>query len=174
MTLLDLPTTKEKGFRLLMNTYQERVYWHVRRMTHIHEDADDVMQNTFIKVFKNIDKYKGESKLYTWIYRIATNECITFLNKKKKRQHQQYESEIDMLSQLKADPYWDGDEAQLMLQMAIETLPEKQKAVFCLKYYDNLKYKEISEILETSEGALKASYHHAVKKIEDYVKAHAS
>lgn len=169
LSLLSNQASAEKGFRLLMKKYQERLYFQIRRMVIVHEDADDVMQNTMIKVFRNIHKFKGNSKLFTWLYRIATNEAITFLNKKKQKSATSIDSEENLLAnQLQADPYFDGDEVQMRLQKALSELPEKQKLVFNLRYYEELPYNEISEILETSVGALKASYHHAVKKIEAY------
>jgi len=162
---------KESGFRSLMHQYQEQTYWHIRRMVTTHEDADDVVQNTFIKVFKNLDKFKGNSKLYTWIYRIATNESLTYLKNRKRRYSESIDdSESNIENNLVADEYFDGNDAQLLLQRAIITLPDKQKAVFNMRYYDEMPYKDMSEILETSVGALKASYHHAVKKIEEYIK----
>ncbi|PQJ23072.1 RNA polymerase sigma factor [Tenacibaculum sp. SG-28] len=164
-------STKEKAFKELVAEYKERLYWHIRKIVYLHADADDVLQNTFIKVFKNIDSFKGDSKLYSWIYRIATNEAITLINKKAKEKNidiSDYQQELT--SNLSAEYYFNGDEIQLMLQRAIATLPEKQRLVFNMKYFDNMKYEEISEILEVSVGSLKASYHHAVKKIESYIK----
>ena len=162
---------KESGFRTLMYQYQEQTYWHIRRMVTTHEDADDVVQNTFIKIFKNIDKFKGDSKLYTWIYRIATNESITFLKNRKRRYSESIdESENSIEHKLKADSYFDGDEIQTKLQSAIISLPEKQKAVFNLRYFEEMPYNQMAEVLDTSVGALKASYHHAVKKIEEYIR----
>lgn len=162
---------KESGFRSLMHQYQEQTYWHIRRMVTTHEDADDVVQNTFIKVFRNLDKFKGNSKLYTWIYRIATNESLTYLKSRKRRHSESIdESENNIENNLIADDYFDGDSVQLLLQKAIVALPDKQKAVFNLRYYEEMPYSDMSEILETSVGALKASYHHAVKKIEEYIK----
>jgi len=161
----------DQGFKQLVLKYQEPLYWHIRRMVHFHEDADDVIQNTFIKVFKNIKGFKGQSKLYTWLYRIASNEALTFLKKKKKQQSLDIESHISELeTKLIADEFFDADKAQISLIKAIELLPEKQKQIFNMRYYDNLKYKDISEIVGTSVGALKASYHHAVTKIETYLK----
>lgn len=161
----------DTGFQLLVDKYQERLYWHIRRMVTFHEDADDVLQNTFVKVYKSIHKFKKEAKLFTWMYRIATNESITHLNKKKK---QRLVSDGESLSHLEqklvADSYFDASDIQVQLQLAINLLPKTQKAVFCMRYYDELSYKEISAILETSVGSLKASYHHAVKKIEHYLK----
>lgn len=170
---LKSPLTKERAFIELLNLYKERLYWHIRKIVNSHDDTDDVLQNTFIKVYKNIEKFKGESKLYSWMYRIATNESITFLNKKAKQLNISDE-ELQQLSinNLKADPYFEGDEAQLKLQNAIATLPRKQQLVFNMKYFDNLKYVDMAEILETSEGALKASYHIAVKKIEAFILNH--
>jgi len=161
---------KEQAFRELVTQYKERLYWHIRNIVKSHPDADDVLQNTFIKVFKNIHNFKGESKLYSWMYRIATNESITFINKKANRlQITNEEAQQLAINKLTTDVYFEGDEAELKLQQAIATLPHKQQLVFNMKYFENLKYKEMSEILKTSEGALKASYHIAVKKIEDYL-----
>jgi len=164
----------DHGFKLLMDTYQERLYWHIRRMVLIHEDTDDVLQNTLIKVYKSITRFEGKSKLYTWLYRIATNESITFLNKRKRHQSEQIDNpEDDISMRLEADPYWSGDDTELILQKALSTLPERQRAVFNMRYYDEMPYKQMSEILDTSEGSLKASYHHATKKIEAYIKQHS-
>lgn len=162
--------TKEKAFRELLTLYKERLYWHIRKIVISHEDTDDVLQNVFIKVYSSIDKFKGGSKLYTWLYRIATNESITHINKKAKRlQISSEEHQMNVINNLQADVYFDGDTIQLKLQKAIASLPQKQQLVFNMKYFDAMKYKEISEILETSEGALKASYHIAAKKIETYL-----
>ena len=162
--------SKESAFRELISQYKERLYWHIRKIVISHDDADDVLQNTFIKVFKNIDKFKGDSKLYSWMYRIATNESVTFINKRAKERNVDI-SEIhsELAATLQSDVYFSGDEIQLILQKAIATLPTKQQLVFNMKYFDELKYSQISEILTTSVGALKASYFHAVKKIEKYV-----
>ena len=174
LTLLSKDATMEQGFRLLMEAYQERLYWHVRRMVHDHEDANDVLQNCFVKVYRGIRKFEGKSKLYTWLYRIATNEAITFMNKEKQKTTTSIDSEENSLSnQLKADPYFDGDEIQTWLKVAIGKLPEKQQLVFNLRYFDEMSYADMSEMLDTSQGALKASFHHAVKKIEKYVKSAA-
>lgn len=161
---------KEQAFRELMRLYKERLYWHIRNIVKSHDDADDVLQNTFIKIYKNINNFKGDSKLFSWIYRIATNESITFINKNAKRLNVTSE-EVQQLAikTLASDVYFEGDAIQLKLQKAIATLPEKQQLVFNMKYFEDLKYKEMSDILETSEGALKASYHIAVKKIEAYL-----
>lgn len=159
-------------FAKLVSLYKERLYWHIRNMVKNHDDADDVLQNVFIKVYKNIKGFKGESKLYSWIYRIATNEAITFLNQKAKKYNiTDEELQIQLVENLEADVYFNGDDAQLKLQKAIAILPQKQQQVFNMKYFQELKYKEISEILGTSEGALKASYHIASKKIEEYLKS---
>ena len=163
--------SQARAFEVLINTYKERLYWHIRRIVLDHDDADDVLQNTFIKVFRNIDKFKGDSKLYSWMYRIATNEALSFLKAKtRKLGVSNEEMQLKMANNLKADVYFEGDEIQLKLQKAIAELPEKQKLVFNMKYFEELKYEEISEILETSVGGLKASYHLAVKKIENYLK----
>lgn len=165
-------TTKEKAFRVLITTYKERLYWHIRKIVIVHDDADDVLQNTFIKIFKNITHFKEDSKLYSWMYRIATNEAITFIKKRaKERKIDISELQVELVSNLENDTWFSGDEIQIILQKAIATLPQKQQLVFNMKYFDALKYNEISEILETSVGALKASYFHAVKKIEDYIKS---
>ncbi|MGB3775201.1 MAG: RNA polymerase sigma factor [Leeuwenhoekiella sp.] len=157
-------------FDNLVKDYKERLYWHIRRMVVSHDDADDVLQNTFIKVYKNLDKFKGDSQLFTWLYRIATNESLTFLKKKARRlQVNDEQLQSQLTANLKSDPYFDGDAAQEKLQNAINTLPQRQKQVFLLKYYDELPYTEIANILEISVGSLKASYHHAVKKITLYV-----
>ncbi|MBU3821729.1 RNA polymerase sigma factor [Flavobacteriaceae bacterium XHP0103] len=161
---------KDQAFRTLMKLYKERLYWHIRNIVKSHDDADDVLQNTFIKVYKNIHKFKGDSKLFSWIYRIATNESITLLNKNAKRlQISSEELQQTVITNLEADVYFEGDEMQLKLQKAIATLPQKQQLVFNMKYFEDLKYKEMADILETSEGALKSSYHLAVKKIEAYL-----
>ena len=161
------PLTQDQAFRTLMSQYKERLYWHIRKIVISHDDTDDVLQNTFIKVYRNINNFKAESKLYSWMYRIATNESITFINKRAKQNNLDLnDMRYKMAENLEADVHFDGDEMQLLLQKAIAKLPQKQQLVFNMKYYDDLKYKEISEILETSVGALKASYHHAVKKIE--------
>jgi RNA polymerase sigma factor (sigma-70 family) len=166
------PETLEKGFRALVEKYQQKLYWHVRRMVLSHDDADDVLQNTFIKVYRSIEQFEQKSSLYTWLYRIATNESLTFIERNKRFQYDFVEDheEHPAITHLKADPYFEGDEIQLHLQDALARLPEKQKQVFLLRYNDEMSYKEMSEVLQTSEGALKASYHHAVKKIEEYFK----
>ena len=163
--------SQQKAFKILMLKYKERLYWHIRKIVLTHDDADDVLQNTFVKIWQNLDSFQGNSALYTWIYRIATNESLTLLKKKKKNSAYPIDGEVNKLeSQLKSDPYFEGTEIQIQLQKAISTLPEKQKIIFNMKYFDDLKYGEIAEILETSVGSLKASYHHAAKKIEAYLK----
>jgi RNA polymerase sigma-70 factor (ECF subfamily) len=163
-------STREEAFRLLLKKYQQKIYWHVRRMVIDHDDADDVVQDIFVKVWKNLGNFREDSQLYTWLYRIATNECITFLNKKKQKQNVSLDDDTTAyLAETLADGnYFNGDRAQMKLQQALLTLPEKQKLVFNMKYFEDMKYEEISEVLGTSVGALKASYHLAVKKIEAF------
>jgi len=164
-------SSQAKAFEVLVNTYKERLYWHIRRIVLNHDDADDVLQNTFIKVYKGIGNFKGESKLYSWLYRIATNESLTFLKQRQRKSGiTDQEVQEQLIGSLEADVYFDGDEIQLKLQQALARLPEKQKLVFNMKYFQEMKYEEISEILETSVGGLKASYHLAVKKIETFLK----
>jgi RNA polymerase sigma-70 factor (ECF subfamily) len=163
--------TKEIAYRTLITLYKERLYWHIRKIVKTHHDADDVLQNTFIKVFQNINNFKENSKLYSWMYRIATNESLTFISKKAKMKNVNIEDYHHYLAEsLEADVYYDGDEIQLKLQKVIAKLPQKQQLVFNMKYFDSMKYNDMSEVLETSVGALKASYHHAVKKIEYQLK----
>src|SRR5687767_170688 len=169
ITLSRSSITREKAFTLLVKKYQQKLYWHIRRMVLFHEDTNDVIQNTFIRIWQNMDKFREESKLYTWLYRIATNEALSYIRQKHKRNSSSVDEENDTINKLKADRYFDGDELQVRLQEAIQTLPEKQMIVFNLRYYEEMKYEDMAEILETSEGALKASYHHAVKKIEKYI-----
>lgn len=165
----------DTGFQKLVDEYQQKLYWHIRRMVIHHEDANDVLQNTFIKIYKNLHKFKAESKLYTWMYRIATNESISYLQKNKKNQLGHTSEDLFSLEEsLKADSYFDEKEVYIALQKAISLLPAKQKAVFSMRYYDELSYKDISQILDTSIGALKASYHHAVNKVETYLKSNIS
>jgi RNA polymerase sigma factor (sigma-70 family) len=167
--LLDTKTQNE-AFKKLLLTYQKPLYNHIRNIILNHDDTNDVLQNTFIKVFQNLKKFKGESKLFSWMYRIATNEAINFLNKKAKKVGVSSETlQNKTIDNLKSDSYFDGNDIQIKLHKAIVTLPEKQQLVFKMKYFENLKYEQISEILGTSVGALKASYHHAVKKIEAFL-----
>jgi len=163
--------TRDLAFNRLVKTYQERLYWHIRKMVLNHDDTDDILQNTFVKVWKSIGSFREESKLYTWLYRIATNEAITFLNSKKRRNLLPFNDVSDYLMEnLTSDPYFEGDQLQMKLQQAILRLPEKQRIVFNMKYFDDMKYEKMSHVLDTSVGALKASYHHAVKKIEEFIK----
>lgn len=163
--------TRNYAFNLLVRQFQQRLYWHIRRMVIDHDDADDLLQNVFIKAFHALDQFREDSKIYTWLYRIATNECITFLNNKRKRFFLPIADVERQLSEnLQNDAYFTGDRIQMKLQQALLTLPEKQRLVFNLKYYENMKYEDMSEILGTSVGALKASYHHAVKKIEEFMR----
>ncbi|MEN8157036.1 MAG: sigma-70 family RNA polymerase sigma factor [Bacteroidota bacterium] len=161
------PGKEELSFNMLVKKYQERLYWHIRKIVLTHEDADDVLQNTLIKVWKSLPGFRSDSTLFTWLYRIATNEALTALKQKKRRNLAPLDDlEQRMGEQLVSDPWFDGDQAQLKLQQAILKLPEKQRLVFNMKYFDDIKYEEMAGILDTSVGALKASYHHAVKKIE--------
>lgn len=164
------PKTQNLAFEKLLKEFQRPLYNHIRNIVLNHDDTDDVLQNTFVKVFQNLNKFKGESKLFSWIYRIATNEALTFLHQKAKKSGISSETlQNKVIDNLKADVYFDGKEIQIKLQKAIALLPDKQQLVFKMKYFEELKYEEISEILGTSVGALKASYHHAVKKIEAFV-----
>ncbi|NIG52915.1 RNA polymerase sigma factor [Chitinophaga sp. Cy-1792] len=163
--------TREKGFTLIIRKYQERLYWHVRRLVVDHDDANDVLQNVFIKVWKNLEGFREDAQLYTWLYKIATNECLTFLEQLKKK-HSVSLSDVEsgLANKLKSDTQFDPNKLEWKLQKAILQLPEKQRIVFNLRYYDEMPYEQMSKVLETSEGALKASYHHAVKKIEEFIK----
>jgi RNA polymerase sigma-70 factor (ECF subfamily) len=163
-----LETDVNRGFRLLVETYSKRLYWHIRRMVILHEDADDALQNTFINAWKNIGNFRNESALYTWLYTIATNESLTLINKRKRNSALSLDDIGSYLANsLEGSTWFNGDEAQIKLQNAILQLPEKQRIVFNLRYFDEMPYEEMSKVLGTSEGALKASYHHAVKKIEE-------
>lgn len=173
LSLFRDPFTKEKGYTLLIKKYQEKLYWHIRRMVIDHESTNDVMQNVFIKVWKGLDNFREDARFYTWLYRIATNESLTFLEQEKKKSSVSYEDMSGALSEkLVADKDFDASKMEWKLQLAIQQLPEKQKLVFSLRYFDEMSYDEMSKVLETSEGALKASYHHAVKKIEDFILNH--
>ncbi len=164
------PSTQKKAFAKLVSEYNERIYWQIRKMVLSHDDANDILQDVFIKAWLNIDNFRGEAKLSTWLYRIAINESITFINKKKTQNNISIDDDDSFLmNTIEGDEFFDGDEAQKLLQRAILTLPEKQRLVFQLKYSQEMKYDEMSEILGTSVGALKASYHHAVKKIEKFL-----
>jgi RNA polymerase sigma factor (sigma-70 family) len=162
--------TKERAFTAILKKYQEKLYWHIRRMVVEHEDANDVLQNMFVKAWKGLENFREDSQLYTWLYRIATNESLTFLEQQKKRSAvSMSDDDTGLSNKLKADTNFDSNKLEWKLQLAVQKLPEKQKAVFNLRYYDEMPYNEMSRVLDTSEGALKASYHHAVKKIEDYI-----
>ncbi|RYE32124.1 MAG: sigma-70 family RNA polymerase sigma factor [Sphingobacteriaceae bacterium] len=162
--------TRNEAFNLLLKKYQQKIYWHIRRMVINHDDADDLVQEVFIKIWKNLLGFRNDAQLYTWMYRIATNECITFLNRKKLKNNIPFDDVSYELSEsLTESAYFDGDKAQRKLQKAILTLPDKQRLVFNMKYYDEMKYEEMSDVLGTSVGALKSSFHLAVKKIEAYL-----
>ena len=163
------PDTRREAFREIVSTYSQPLYWQIRRLVLSHEDANDVLQNTFVKAWENIEQFRGDSQLSTWLYRIAINESINFLKRKKAELYLSIDDEeCNIIHQLEDDPYFDGDALQLQLQQAIGDLPEKQKIIFQLRYFQEMKYDEISQIMNTSIGALKASYHHAVKKIKTY------
>ena len=165
--------TRNYAFNLSVRKYQERIYWHIRKMVLNHDDADDLVQEVFIKVWKYLDNFRGDSQLYTWIYRIATNECLSFLAKKKRRFLLPIvDVEKELATYIDSGSNVSGDEIQMKLQKALLKLPDKQRMVFNMKYFDEMKYEDIAEITETSVGALKASYHHAVKKIEDFILNH--
>jgi RNA polymerase sigma-70 factor (ECF subfamily) len=167
------PRTREAAYTALIKKYQERLYWHVRRLVVTHDDTNDVLQNVFIRVWKGLENFKEESQLYTWLYRIATNESLTYLESQKKRSAISLSDVEGGLSNiLKAEKNFDANKLEWKLQLAIQQLPEKQRVVFTLRYYDEMPYEEMSRVLDTSAGALKASYHHAVKKIEDFIRNH--
>ena len=162
-------TTRRKAFEDAVRMFSEQLYWQIRRMVISHDDANDILQDTFIKAWTNIDYFRGEAKLSTWLYRIALNECLNFLNRQKAQDNVSIDEDgLNLVNTLEGDTYFDGDKTQLMFQKAILTLPEKQRIVFNLKYFQEMKYEDISRILGTTVGALKASYHHAVMKIEEY------
>ena len=172
LALIRTAGSEAASYNLLLVRYRQRLYWQIRRLVYDHEDASDVLQNCLIRVFRSLPEFEGRSKLYTWLCRIAVNEAISFLNKKKQPSLSSLEEEAAQLRErLRADPYFDGDEVQLLLQEAIARLPEKQRIVFNLRYFEDMSYADMAAVLDTSEGALKASYHHAVKKIESFVKA---
>ena len=167
------PATREQAFTAIIKKYQEKLYWHIRRMIVDHDDTNDVLQNMFIKVWKGLENFREDSQLYTWLYRVATNECLTYIEQQKKRSSVSFsEVETGLSNKIMADKYFDANKLEWKLQLAIQQLPDKQKVVFNLRYYDEMPYEEMSRVLGTSEGALKASYHHAVKKIEDYIRNH--
>lgn len=166
-------SSREQAFTAIIKKYQERLYWHIRRLVVNHEDANDVLQNMFIKVWRGLDNFREDSQLYTWLYRIASNESLTLLSSQKKRQAASLSDDENHLSnQIKSEESFDANKLEWKLQLAIQSLPEKQRLVFTLRYYDEMPYQEMSEVLETSEGALKASYHHAAKKVEEYILNH--
>lgn len=166
------PVTKEKAFTSLIKKYQEKLYWHVRRLVLQHEDANDVLQNVFVKVWKGLENFREDSQLYTWLYRIATNESLTFLEQQKRKSVSSIDQDDGMVNRLQADRHFDANKLEWKLQLAVQQLSEKQRIVFNLRYYDEMPYEQMSRVLDTSEGALKASYHHAVKKIEDFILNH--
>ncbi len=171
LQLLRNPHTQREGFALVVEEYSERLYWQIRKMVYSHDDANDILQDVFIKAWLNIEKFRGDAKLSTWLYKIAINESITFINRSKAKLNLSIDdTDSFLVNKLEGDEYFDGDNAQLLLQQAVVRLPEKQRLVFQMKYFDELKYEEISDILGTSVGALKASYHHAVKKVESFLK----
>jgi len=164
------PESQNFGYNLLIKKYQERIYWHIRKMVIDHDDADDLVQETFIKVYRHIESFRADSQLFTWIYRIATNECLNFLKKKKRRFFLPIgDVEHELKQKIDQSPMIEGDEIQKKLQKALLKLPDKQRLVFNMKYFDEMKYEAIAEITGTSVGSLKANYHHAVKKIEEFV-----
>ena len=173
LAMFRVPETRERAFTDLVKKYQERLYWHIRRMVVVHDDANDVMQNVFIRVWKGLENFREDAQLYTWLYRIATNECLTFLEQQKKKSSVSFdEVESGLSNKIIADKHFDASKLEWKLQLAIQQLPEKQRVVFTLRYYDEMPYEQMSRVLETSEGALKASYHHAAKKIEDFILNH--
>lgn len=170
LRLLSDPEKRKDAFSWVVGQYSEQLYWKIRGFVLSHNDADDILQETFLKAWKNIDNFHGKSTLYTWLYRIAINESLDFLRKKKQRYMYDAEMDSGVANKLLADEYFDGDESQALLQEAIATLPDVQRVVFTLRYYEEIKYSDLSKLLNTSEGALKASYHIAVKKITAYIK----
>ncbi len=167
------PATKERAYTAIIKKYQEKLYWHIRRMVVDHEDTNDVLQNMFIRVWNGLENFREDAQLYTWLYRIATNESLTFLDQLKRRASVSLsEVESGLSNKIKADSNFDANKLEWKLQLAMQQLPEKQRIVFNLRYYDEMPYEEMSRVLDTSEGALKASYHHAVKKIEDFMLNH--
>ena len=167
------PHEKERAYTAIIKKYQEKLYWHIRRIVVDHDNANDVLQNMFIKVWNSLGNFREDSQLYTWLYRIATNECLTFLDQQKRRSSVSLSDvEGGLSNKIKADQNFDANKLEWKLQLAIQHLPEKQRIVFTLRYYDEMPYEEMSRVLDTSEGALKASYHHAAKKIEDFIINH--
>lgn len=171
LRLFKQEATKERAFTDIIKKYQEKLYWHVRRMVVDHDDTNDVLQNVFIKVWKALEQFREDSQLYTWLYRIATNECLTFLDNQKRRNSVSFDDvESGLSNKIKADDGFDANKLEWKLQVAIQQLPEKQRLVFNLRYFDEMPYEQMSKVLDTSEGALKASYHHAAKKIEEFIR----
>lgn len=172
LELIHSPQTIEAGYRMLLKEFQEQLYWQIRKLVINHDDAHDVLQNVFVKVFKGIKNFKGDSKLSSWLYRIAYNESMTFLNKKGKQlQITDIELQEHLVNQLESDVYFTGDEIQLALQKALAQLPQRQNEIFKMRYYDEVKFKDIAQLLNLTEGAVKASYHIAAKKIEQFIKS---
>lgn len=163
---------RQRAFTLLVEHFKEQLYWQIRRMVLSHDDADDVLQNTFIKAWTGLDGFRGDAKLSTWLFRIANNETLNFLERKRQALSLDDEAAVGVAARLESDPYFDGDETERQLQEAIATLPDRQRQVFNLKYFEEMKYEDMSDMLDTSVGALKASYHHAVKKIADFFQSH--
>jgi RNA polymerase sigma-70 factor (ECF subfamily) len=177
LNLFQNEQSREKAFTLLVKKYQERLYWHIRRMLVHHEDTNDVLQNMFVKIWRSLANFRQDSSLYTWMYRIATNETLTYLEQQKKRRSLSISDDGSELgnvlsNSLKAEKGFDPNNLEWKLQLAIQSLPEKQRAVFTLRYYDEMPYEKMAEVLETSEGSLKASYHHAAKKVEEFIRTH--
>lgn len=163
--------TRESAFTAIVKKYQQKLYWHIRRMVVAHEDSNDILQHVFIKMWHNLEDFRGEANLYTWLYRIATNETLTWLEKEKRRRSVSLDTEEGLLAdKLEAQRGFDANKLEWKLQQAIQSLPEKQRIVFSLRYYDEMPYEEMARVLNTSEGALKASYHHAVKKVESFIR----
>lgn len=172
LAMLRDPAQQHSAFRVLVDTYKEQLYWQIRRMVLSHDDADDILQNTFIKAWTGLSTFRGDAQLGTWLFRIASNETLNFIQRRRQSVSIDAEGAETVAARLQADTYFDGDETERQLYAAIAELPEKQRQVFNLKYFDEMKYEEMSELLQTSVGALKASYHHAVKKISDYFHRH--
>lgn len=170
--LLACPQTRRQTFERVVRQYSEQMYWQIRRIVLVHEDADDILQNVFIKAWNSLDTFRNDAKLSTWLYRIAVNESLDFVRKQKSRQRVSADMDPTVANRLVADRFFDGDETQVLLQEAMAQLPDVQRTVFNLRYFDEMKYSEMSRVLKTSEGALKASYHIAVKKITEFFKAH--
>lgn len=168
-----VPESRDRAFTTLLTKYRKKLYWHIRRMVISHEDADDVLQNTFVRIWNGLPGFREDAGLYTWMYRIATNECLSFLEQRKKKASVSFDEVADWLQdRLIAEPGFDASKLEWKLQLAMQRLPEKQRLVFTLRYYDALPYEDMSRILDTSVGALKASYHHAVKKVEEFLLSH--